>query len=304
VFLLFLHLLCNFNFLDHPDSVDVTINNQLGTRNITSASYILPNSDHLSTVHLPHPLLPENTMTVRVPYGYINRLIFETEDGTVYTTNGYPASTNPETISISLADKEFGGLFERIYGIYPVAVRNSTDVNVVSVFLQGDSVPCTNLLRHNVLLPDEILRVWLDSGITAQLSAIDLEGNTSTPITITAPAPDTLYRITSELFFSNGNEIGYNGSSPGSWVVNCITLDDIVQVEAFSSEGLLLDGLDCSSSPLSTWDRVFVMHRIPVGYIVCTDSEDRTYSANNADSITGAFIFGDLNLDFGFGFPE
>jgi len=231
-------------------------------------------------------------------------MIFETEDGTVYTRSGYPASTNPEPISISLADKEFGGLFERIYGAYPIAIQNSTDVNIVSVFLQGDSVPDENLLRNNTLLPDEIIRVWLDSGTTTEVYATDLEGNISALITVSATNSDSLYEFSPDLFYGNGNEVGYDSSSSGTWVINCITLDEIEKVEAFSSNGSFLDGIDCSSSPLSTWDRVYLITSEPIDYVVCTDGNNRTYSENIPDSLTNSFIFGNLNLNFSFAFPR
>jgi hypothetical protein len=300
-----MHLICSLSFWGHPDSVSITVENHLNVRIITNISYIIPGSSFLHTADLQNPISPDSQSTIRVPYGYINKLIFETEDGTVYAITGYPASTEPETISISLADKEFGRLFERIYGIYPIAIQNSTDVNFVSVQLHGDSLPDTNLLRSSVLLPEEILRVWLDSGITTQIFAIDAEGFSSALLTINStPGTDTLYQISPDLFFNNGNEIGYNGSSPGSWVLNCITLGKIVKVEAFSPDGYFLDGVDCSSSPLSTWDRVFLMHNAPIGYIVCTDNNNRTYSADTPESSNGAFIIGNYNLDFSFAFPD
>ncbi|MCD6589296.1 MAG: hypothetical protein J7K88_12180 [Candidatus Fermentibacteraceae bacterium] len=229
--------------------------------------------------------------------------IFETNDESVYSLSSYPASTNSETISISLANKQFGGLFDRIYGNFPIGIKNSTDVNIFDIRILGDSLPETNILRNNVLLPGELLRLWIDSGKALQISALDSENNTSSVITTVASALDTLYELTPDLFYSNGNEIGYDGSE-GSWVVNCITLNDIVKVEAFSPDGYFLDGIDCSSSPLTTWDRIYIKHTEPVGYVVCTDENGRTYSSDTPDSTSGSFLFGDLNLDFGFEFPE
>jgi len=297
-------LFCNLNFWEHPDSVDIRIENHLQNRIIEEISYIIPGPSFLHTADLQNPISPDSQSTIRVPYGYINKLIFETEDGTVYTRSGYPASTNPETISISLADKEFGGLFERIYGAYPIAIQNSTDVNIVSIFLQGDSVSDGNLLRNNILLPEEIIRVWLDSGTTTDMHATDLEGNISTPISVSTTNSDSLYRISPDLFYDNGNEFGYDASSPGTWVINCITLDKIEKVEAFSPDGYFLDGLDCSSSPIRTWDKIYLKHTEPIGFIVLTDVNDRTYTTIEPDSLTDYFMLGDLNLDFGYGFPE
>lgn len=304
MFLMFIHLVCSFQFFSYADSVNVPIENHLQDRSIVAINYTIPGSFFLHTANMENNLLPGSSNTVRMPFGYINKLIFEADDGAVYSQSDYPASVNADTIRISLARKEFGGLFERVYGIYPLAIQNSTDVKIFSVLLQGDSLPTVNILRNNILLPGEILRVWLDSGKTVQISTLDYEGNISSLVTATAPATDSLFRITPDLFFSNGEEFGYDESLAGSWMVNCVTLSRIAEVEVFSPEGYFLDGLDCSSSPLGTWDRVFLRHDTPVGYIVCTDESNRTYSADAADSLTGSFIIGDLNLDFGFGFPE
>lgn len=304
MFLMFIQLLCSFQFFSHPDSVNVIIESQLQDRSIVDIYYIIPGSYFIHTANMEQDLLPGGSTTVRMPYGYINKLIFEADDGEVYSKSGFPASVNADTVRISLAKKEFGGLFERVYGIYPLAIENSTDLNILSVLLHGDSLPTVNILRNNVLLPGEVLRVWLDSAETVQISTLDYENNVSSLITATTSAPDSLFRLTPDLFFSNGKEFGYDESFEGSWVVDCITLSRIVKVEAFSPDGYFLDGLDCSSAPLDTWDRVFLRHSSPVGYVVCTDESNRTFSANAIDSLTGSYILSDLNLDFGFGFPE
>lgn len=301
---IFLCVLCSFNIFDHPDSVDIKIENQLQNKSIEEISYIIPGSSYLHTADLLHPVSPDSQLTIRVPYGYINMMIFETDDESVYSVSGYPASANPGTIRISLADKQFGGLFDRIYGIYPVVIENSTDINLFDIRILGDSILNANILRNNVLLPGELLRLWIDSGEIIQIFAVDCKGNTSSLITAVTPVTDSLYKFTPSLFYDNGNEFGYDGTSEGSWVIDCITFDEIVKVEAFTIDGSFIDGIDCSSSPLATWDRVFIRHRMPIGYIICTDSNNRTYSADTPDSISNDFIFGDLNLDFGFGFPE
>ncbi len=304
MFLMFIHLICSFQLFSYADSVNVPIENHLQDRSIVAIHYTIPGSHFIHSANIGQDLLPGSSTTVRMPYGYINKLIFDSDDGAVYSQPDYPASVNADTIRISLARKEFGGLFERVYGIHPLAIQNSTDVSIFSVFLQGDSLPTANILRNSILLPGEILRVWLDSGKTAQILTLDYEGNISSMITATTPAHDSLFRITPDLFFLNGKEFGYDESLAGSWIVNCITLGRIIKAEAFSPEGYFLDGLDCSSSPLGTWDRVFLRHNTPVGYVVCTDESNRTYSANAVDSLSGSFILGNLNLDFGFGFPE
>ena len=304
MFLMLIQVLCSFQFLSPPDSVDILVESQLQNRSIVDIYYIIPRSHFLHSVDMSIDLLPGNSTTIRVPHGYINKFIFDADDGAVYSVTGYPASIDADTIRVSLAHKEFGGFFERVYGIYPLAIENSTDVTILSVLLHGDSVPAANVLRNNVLLPGEVLRLWLDSAQTVQISTLDYDNNLSSLVTAATSSPNNLYRITPDLFFSNGEEFGYDQSQAGSWLVNCITMARIVKIEAFSPDGHFLDGLDCSSSPLTTWDRVFLRHNTPVGFVVCTDENDRTYSADAVDSLTDSFIIGDFNLDFGFAFPQ
>ncbi len=299
----FLYLMCTLHIFTHPDSVDVPIENLLDGNSITGVYYLIPGSNILHTAYLEYPLLPGETVSVSVPFVYMRKLIFEAENGSIYRLTGYPASTNADTISITLARKEFGGVFERIYGDHPVAIGNSTDVQITAVFLSDNSLSGINLLRRNVLLPDEVLRIWLDSGTSVQVTAFDADGNISTPLASSTSYPDSIYQITPPMFFSSGDEIGYSDSHAGSRVVNSITLGKIVLIEAFSSDGFLLDGLDCSSSPLNTWDRVYIRHNIPIDFVVLTDENGRTFSADAVDSLTGAFILSDFNLDFGFDFP-
>jgi hypothetical protein len=179
-----------------------------------------------------------------------------------------------------------------------------TDVSIYDVRIHGGSLPESNMLRKSILLPGEVLRVWIDSGSTVQVSTLDCNGNASQPVSGTALTISNLCKITSDLFYNNGEEIGYNGSVSGSWVVNSVTLGKILKVEAFSPDGCFLDGLDCSASPVTTWDRVYIRHTEPIGFVVLTDENNRTYTTSEPDSISGNFMLGDFNLDFGYGFPE
>lgn len=302
MFLLDVLLLFPLTIPDPGISTTVCISNLL-SEDIVSMHYILPASTTLNSVSLSSSTGPDSVFNTELPYVYINRIYWETASGSVYFLSGYAPRISADTIEVSLAKKEFGGIFNRIYGSTPLSIANSTDVPVISIELNGNYCPTGNLMRSNILLPSEFLCVWTDSGETVEITAVDSKGNISIPFTASTATPDSIYRITPEMFFNNGKEIGYSDSQAGSWVVNSITLSKIVLIEAFSSDGYLLDGLDCSSSPLNTWDRVYIHHNAPIDFIVLTDENGRTFSANTADSLTGAFTPGDLNLDFGFDFP-
>ncbi len=295
-------LLFSFTMPDSTVSTTVYIRNLL-SEDIAGMHYILPGSTVLHTASLSSSDGSNSLYSTELPYIYINRIYWETDSGDLYSLGGYSPKLSADTIEVSLAGKEFGGIFNRIYGSTPLNIANSTDVPVISIELAGNYSPTGNLMRNNILLPSEILSVWTDSGETVEITAMDSKGNISIPFTASTATPDSIYWITPVLFFRNGDEIGYSNSQAGSWAVNSILLSKIILVEAFSSDGYLLDGLDCSSSPLNTWDRVYIRHNIPIDFVVLTDEDGRTFSSNDVDSLTGFFILGDLNLDFGFNFP-
>ncbi|MCD4706702.1 MAG: hypothetical protein K8S62_03090 [Candidatus Sabulitectum sp.] len=302
MFLLDVLLLLPLTLPDTGISTTVCISNLL-SEDIVSMHYILPASTVLSSVSFSSTIGSNSMRTVELPYVYINHIFWETTSGGVYSLSGYAPGLSVDTIEVSPAKKEFGGVFNRIYGSNPLNIVNSTDVPLVSVELTGNFIPSGNLMRNKIFLPSEFLRVWIDSGETVEITAIDSEGNSSIPFAASTATPDSIYRITPEMFFSNGDEIGYSDSQAGSWVINSITLGRITLIEAFSSNGYLIDGLDCSSSPLNTWDKVYIHHNAPIDFIILTDENGRTFSANAVDSLTGSFIVGDFNLDFGFDFP-
>ena len=298
--LLLTALLLSFLNLDYPDSVNIPVTNLLDS-NITNIYYIIPASDTLHTAPLTTPITPDQTTTIRTPYGYINKLIFQSENNNTYYTMGFPATSTPDTISISLAQKEFGEIFERIYGIYPITIQNSTDVPLVNI---ESNLNTHNILNGNVLLPTEILRIWVTKDFRLQLSATDIQNNSTELLTFTPEEPDSIQKIQPQTFYQNGTEYGFVQNSPGSWVINQITLDNITLIEAFSPTGEFLDGIDFSDEPLKLWDRVFLQHYNPIGFIILTDINNRTYSSNLPDLVTNNYLVGDLNLDFGFAFPE
>jgi hypothetical protein len=291
-------------FFNPPDSTELVIKNSLDEGSIVEVNLLIPRRMQLTPVFLSSPIAPGSEETVAIPYLFFNRIIFTVDNGIYYRSNGYAPVGDPAEITVSLAVKEFGGSFDRIFGNFPLVIRNSTPIAFNSVFFSGDSLPQGNLLTGQILMPDEFLRVWLDSGTTAEIFATDITGAVSSALYGIALPKDTTYNFTSELFYQNGNIVSSENEGSGSWVVNCLPDQRIITVEAFDSQGFFVDGIDCTSSPLQTWDRVFLPHWSPVAYIMCTDQNERTYSLMDPDSISGDYLFDMLSLDFGFGFPE
>ena len=291
-------------FCDPPDSTELVVKNNLSEGSIAAINLLVPGRRQLTSVFLSPPIAPGCADTVAVPYMYFNRIIFTADNGNYYRLNGYAPVGDPAEITVSLAVKEFGGSFDRIFGSYPMIIRNSTPIAFNSVLFSGDSLPQGNLLGGQILMPDEVLRVWLDSGTTAEIFATDVSGAVSSVLTGIALPVDTVLSFTPEQFYHNGTVFGSENGGSGSWVVNCIPDQQIVLVEAFDNQGYFLKEIDCSSSPLQTWDRVFLPHWSPISYIMCTDQNERTYSLMDPDSVSGNYLFDLLSLDFGFGFPE
>lgn len=298
-------LLSFFPFFESPtDSVDIYVTNSLKSTTISSMYYLINGDFVLNEVPMQIPLSPDSTMMIKFPSLYFDRIIFEGDDKSIFYIGHYPASSNGDTLEVSLANKEFGLMFDRVYGSYPVAFGNSSMVPLVSISVPNDSSFEENLLRGRMLLPDEVLCLWVDSGTIIEAFALDVGGNLSSALIGVASPIDTVYLFTPSHFYHNGNVFGFQDGIPGSMIVNCLPNQEIVLVEAFDLDGYFVSGIDCSPAPLSTWDQVFCPHSTPLSYILCTDSEGRTYSLIEPDQDTGEYLIDLLSLDFGFGFPE
>ena len=182
-----------FSFISsHPESTTVMVNNLLEEGAITSVHLLLPNAEELINIPLDNPLQPEETTQLSFPWGFINRVFFNTDCGDVYFQSGFAASANPDTLTLNIARKEFGGIFDRIYGTLPIALRNNTSVNIASVKVVGDSAIQGNILGDNSLMTGEYLRLWVDSTEPYQIIFQDEGGNYSEEFTAAAN-PDTVY---------------------------------------------------------------------------------------------------------------
>ncbi|MCK5787257.1 MAG: hypothetical protein KAH54_11965, partial [Candidatus Sabulitectum sp.] len=277
--------------------------NNLSSTSIVNMYYLVNGQSTIHKIPTPFLLQPDSTISITLPSLLLNPIVFEDEESNVFFLGNYPASLNGDTIKVSLANKEFGQFFNRIYGSYLIVLKNSSMVPLYSVSVSGDPFPDTNLLRGQILLPDEYLCIWADSGTMVEAYATDVNGNLSSALMCTASAEDTLYQFTPPYFYHNGNVLDPEVGGSGSWIVNCLPYSHIILIEAFDETGFT-GGIDCYASPLQTWDRVYLTHSSPLSYIVCTDMNGRTYSLIEPDIQTDEYLVDMLSLDFGFGFPE
>jgi len=296
-------ILAGFSLFTHPEETQVVVLNQLNDQSITSIHLLLPGVNELLPIEMPLSIPPDESIKVTVPWGFINRLIFRTDSGTVYYQGFFAASSKPDTIRICLARKEFGGVFDRIYGTFPIAVRNRTGVNIASVLVQGDSLPPGDILGRNPIMPGESLRLWVTSTEPCSLVFIDLDGFLSDTM-IVAANPDTIYELTNEMFYHNGTH--HSTSDPGYslTIANCISSEALVSVEVLDELGNSALFFDLTQTPLGTWDRLTTQIADPPSLVICTDSEGREYSLDRPDSISGIYDFDLLSLNFDFSFPE
>ena len=122
-------------FFSPPESTAVVVSNLLDHESIQSLYLVLPNAGELVSIEFSNSIQPGESSSIRFPWGYINRVILNTYMGNVYFQSDFYASSNPDTLNISRASKEFGGIFDRIQGTLPVYLLNSTSINIASVQL-------------------------------------------------------------------------------------------------------------------------------------------------------------------------
>jgi len=296
-------ILIGFSFFSPPECTNVIVSNLLESQNLESIHLLLPDAVELIPVDLDAPIPPGDYREIQFPWGFINRVIFNTDAGNVYFQGGFSASSNPDTIRISRARKEFGGIFDRIHGTMPIGVRNISSINIASVHVTGEGIPEGDILGSNPLMPGELLRLWVQSREPYTLVFFDTYGFASDTL-LESASSDTTYRVTNDMFFHNG--ILHSTSYPGYsiTIANCISSEEIISIEAYDEQGSVIMFFDLTETPLRTWDRLATQVDYPPGFIICTDSEGREYSLNEADPETGIYEFDLLSLDFDFSFPE
>lgn len=287
-----------FPFNELPDSTDLLIRNDLETASIVNINLLLPNSMHLIPVALSSPVPPGTERIVTVPFSYISRIIFATDSSINYRSTDFAPVGLSATVTVSRASREFGGLFDVVMGTEAYVIINETSVPIAEVFLLDNGLSDQSIISSNPLLPNEIIFLWLDRD-TVSLQAVDTEGNASDTIRAVRSDENNVFGITTFDFLS----IPADAVTGSIYVINCINGEFIEEIEVYPlyQEPFLVD---LSEEPLSLWKSVEIPSSGGIEFIVCIDSRGRTFSVNDPDLSTGAYIVDWWNLDFNFNFPD
>jgi len=296
-------ILVGFSVLPLSEEANVVVLNQLEDQSITSIDLLLPNRTELVPIHIPSPIPPGESIDIVFPWGFINRVIFNTDNGNVYYQMGFPASSDPDTIRISMAKHEFGGIFDRVSGTRQIAVQNNSSLSIASIHVTGEGMPAGDILGSNPLMPGELLRLWVQGTEPYKLVFYDEDGFYSDTLVATAN-PDTVHRVTNDMFFHGGNVYSTDYTGYDITVANCISTEGLVLVEAYDEEGYQILFFELADTSLRTWDRLSTQVDYPIGFIICTDSKGREYHLNRPDPLSGIYIIDLHSLDFDFSFPE
>lgn len=280
-----------------PDSVDVAIRNGIEETSILSIHYIVNGTTTMNLLRQHEPILPAGFEMIRIPYRYLGRIVFGTSTGENYRKVAVALNPSGDTLCVSREDREFGGFFDVIMGSSPHIIRNTSPVPLMAVFLHGDSLPEGSVLGSNPLMTDETLFLWLDRDSVA-VSALDIEGNPSDTLLLIRSGIDSVFSIGTLAFMTNVQR-----PSPGTiWVINGINGERISGIEVYP----LLDEpffFDLAARPLGLWQSAAIPFAGEIEFIVCIDTEERSYSINSLDEVTGAYIADWWHLDFDYSFP-
>lgn len=297
--MILLAILATLNPLNlFPDSTDIVVRNEITDASITRVHYLLAGGNLLTDTGLENPIPPGNSVTFRVSFRYMNRIILGTDTKGNYRRIAFAPSPTVDTLSISRADKEFGGLFDVVHGERPFIITSSVPVPITSIFLRNDSTLTESLIGPNPLMTDETLFLWLNRD-SITIAAVDVEGNLSSDIVLVRTETNRVFSIDITAFVGDdlGNEQGMLE------IVSALNGEQIIELEVYPLTGEPFF-FDLSATPLKLWQRVNVPFAGTVEYIVGIDGNGRTYSIDSPDPATGAYIINWWHLDFDFDFPD
>jgi len=287
-----------FNPLEFiPDSVDVTIMNEIEDASITSIHYLIKETDTMADLGLETCINPFEAETVRMPYRYMSRIVFGTDYGNNYRITNVTPGLSSDTLFVSRANKEFGGLFDVIMGSRPFYIVNATPMPITDIILIGEEFSGESIIGSNPMLSDETICLWLDAD-SISFTAVDIEGNHSDTIEVFSAKRDTVITISLEAFLL---ESDFPGNSVT--VLNCINGEEIAEIEIYPihEEPLYID---LRNSPLALWQSISVPCSDQIDYVVVIDCEGRTYSISTYEYSIEAFVADWWSLDFDFSFPD
>lgn len=279
------------------DSVEVVIRNEIEGTPITAVHYLVAGSGRMHQVTLNRLVDPGESLSIRLPFRYMSRIVFGTDASGNYRRVSFAPSPLHDTLAVSRADREFGGFFDVILGDRPYAVQNSSPVPIASVHLTGQGLPEGSIIGSNPLMTGETLIIWLSSD-SVSLTATDSEGNTTGTIRLLLSERDSLHTISTADFVDS-----ILLSSEGQvHIVSGLNGELIVGIEVYPvHEDPFF--IDLEGTPLALWESVGVPVTDQVGFLVCVDSNGRTYSLDRPEPGLDAYVVNWWHLDFDFSFP-
>lgn len=294
-----LALLLNIDpFALFPDSANVTIINSLESASITSIYYLIAGEEFLAQSDLDASLSPGSSASISLPFRYLARVIFCTDQNVNYRIGFFSPSSSLDSVSVSRSEREFGGYFDVIMGRRPFTIRNSTTVPITAIILHGDSLPSGSIIGSNPIMTDETLFLWLDRD-SVVFTALDIEGNESDTIEVRRMGRENGIDIRSNTFIRSAPE----SSHEANWVVSALNGECIMGIEVYPINGEPFF-MDLGDNPLQLWQFTVIPFDGDVEYIVCDDNAGRTFTIDQKDQSTGAFVVDWWHLDFDFSFPE
>lgn len=285
---------------DRPDSVDVILKNDLENNCISRVDMVLPGAERLYPIVDSLFLQPDQSTVIRLPWGFVNRIILSTTDGKYFYINQFLASSDPDTALVSLANSEFGGVFDRVFGCFPVVIENNSDAILTSANIVPPYNSSFSTSFNNPVLPGEVIRFWLPDSSEYTLTVTERSGLCSVPLQVT-PKQSSLYSLDNTTFLSDLSSLK-DYSLNTIVVCNCIYDADLIDIYVFDSLGYVIGYLDYSSNPLSTWEYSVIDCATIPAFIECIDQYNRSYSLISPNQPSGFYEFSLHSLDFNFNF--
>lgn len=281
-----------------PDSVEVTVINRIDGATIESMHLVLPESMEIEKAFLERPVPDGDSARVTLPYRYFSRIVIGTDRMGNYRKALLAFNPQGDTLSFSRADREFGGFFDVILGTELYLVRNITTVPITAVYLRADTLAERNILGSNPLLTNESIFLWIDAD-SAWIRAVDCEGNSSPETPIHGFRENGPNAIRTSDFVDDAGPV-QNGEIR---VISGLNGGEITGIEVYPVEDEPFY-LNLEQEPLTLWDQLTIQCPGEVEYLICYDSENRSFSMDESDPESGSFIVDWWHLDFDFSFPD
>ncbi len=285
-------------FMLFPDSTDMVVINNTTSYRIVSVHYLPVGSETIREVRLSGSIPPGCSTSVRIPFRYMNRIVFGTDAGINHRrAMGYAPGYPTDTVTVSSADREYGSYFDVIIGSRPHVITNGTPVPISALCMIEDDGEPIGLLGRNLLMTEESLVLWMDAD-SISFIAQDLEGFLTDTIEVNRSGSTSVTVIGIEHFL--GRDLPDTHDNVG--IVNCVNGESMKEILIYPQVGPP-QALDLSFTPLGLWQIVTIPYAGVVDFVVGTDQSGRTYSVESPHEQTGLYVIDWWHLDFDFSFP-